>query len=365
MKKNKPLLAIIFLAMLGIFTSACSGRAVQATGWPGLTANDTTAFIAYSNHVYAVNLVNGTEKWRYPNESEGLTFFAEPAFGEDGHLVVGDYGPQGPSFLHLLDQDSGAETIIGGKWPFARAQDPYIAMPLATEEGIYAASSDGRLYAIDYQGNSLWTSFETEDAIWAAPSFDDEHLYLASLDHKLYAIDRSNGREVWSADLEGAIVGSPAVNDTGTLFVGTFGSEMIALDAETGNIQWQFPTQGWVWSGPALGDERVYFGDLSGEFYAVSQASGTLVWSYTADGTITGSPLITSTGIYFTTEAGSIIALNQNGTPRWTQTIDGKFHSAPILAGDLILASPIDSDAFLFAFNPEGGQVWSFVPQED
>ena len=360
MKKRNPLFLIIFLAVMSLFISACSGRAVQASGWPGLTANDTTAFVAYNSHVYAVNLSNGTEKWRYPGEADAnITFYADPAFGNDGRLVVGDYG----NLLHLLSADSGAETVIGGKWPFEQATDPFIAMPLTTEEGIYAPSSDGKVYAIDYEGNALWQPFATDDAIWATPVADQEVLYVASLDHKLYAVDRANGNEVWSVDLGGALVGTPALNQAGVLFIGTFGSEMIALEAATGNIKWRFPTAGWVWSSPALDETLVYFGDLSGEFYAVNQESGVLAWSFTADGTITAAPLITPDGIYLTTEAGSLIALNDSGTPRWTQTIDGKLHSSPIQIEDRILVSPIDNDAYIFAFNLDGAQVWSFVPE--
>lgn len=219
------------------------------------------------------------------------------------------------------------------------------------------------MYALNYQGNLLWTSFTTEDAQWAAPAADEERLYLPALDHYLYAIDRSNGKEVWRVDLGGALVGTPALSVEGILFVGTFSSELIALDSENGDILWKFASNDWIWSGPAIDETLVYFGDLSGEFYAVNQVTGNLTWSYTSNGTITATPLITTDGIYFTTEAGSLIALNHNGAKKWEQTIEGKLHSSPVAASDKILVSPIDNDAYLFAYNLDGAQVWTFVPQ--
>ena len=65
--------------------SACAGGVTTATSWPGLTVDDKYAYVAYNTQVYAVDLVNGTERWRYPAEPDNnVTFYADPTLSEDG-----------------------------------------------------------------------------------------------------------------------------------------------------------------------------------------------------------------------------------------------------------------------------------------
>lgn len=72
--------------------SACAGAANTATSWPGLTVDDQFAYVAYNTQVYAVDLSNGKEVWRFPDEPDNsVTFFADPELTDDGQLIVGGY----------------------------------------------------------------------------------------------------------------------------------------------------------------------------------------------------------------------------------------------------------------------------------
>src|SRR4030067_244054 len=53
---------------LAVLLSACSG-ALPSTSWPGLSASATTAYLADGQYTFAIDLQNGTLRWRYPDKA--------------------------------------------------------------------------------------------------------------------------------------------------------------------------------------------------------------------------------------------------------------------------------------------------------
>jgi eukaryotic-like serine/threonine-protein kinase len=361
MKPNRLILSILILLTASLL-SACAGGAGFATSWPGLSADEDTAYVAFNNHVYAIALDTGLEKWRFPAESNNrITLYADPSLSPDRQLIVGGYN----NVLYSLNPDTGQMN-----WEFAQAGNKYIASPLAVEQGIFAPNADNNLYAFDLNGSLRW-KFNTQGEIWAQPVTDPDCdcIYLTSMDHQVYALDPSDGSLRWqSEELGGAIVGSPALSEDGILYVGTFGREIIALDTEDGSVIWRTPTGGWVWSGPALVDDRLYGGDLDGNFYAINAADGQELWNLTPDqldGAIAGSPVIIDDTIYFSSESGSIYALDTAGRILWSQAIGGRMLAAPVPAGDLLLVVPNQADQLLVAVTQEGGaRRWIYTPEK-
>ena len=100
---NKFILVSLTLLVLAISLSACAGGQLAASGWPGIAANGETAYIAFNQHIYAVNLTNGLELWRYPTEPDNkITFYAAPSLTEDGQVIVGGYD----NILYSFDEQN-------------------------------------------------------------------------------------------------------------------------------------------------------------------------------------------------------------------------------------------------------------------
>lgn len=346
--------------IIASFTLAgCTGGGVNAaSSWPGLYTDQENAYIAFNQFVYAVNLSNGLEKWRFPLEgSNNTTFYATPELTQDGQLLVGDYSNK----LHSLNPSTGTEN-----WVFTDATDRYISGALAFNDRIYAANNGHQLYALNPSGNLIW-EFETEGPLWATPTTDDNCncLYVPSMDHHMYAVDAETGTLKWQSEsFGGSIVGNPTMNEEGRIFFGTFASEVLALDAQTGGVVWRTPTTEWVWGGPQLYEDKLFVGDLGGNFYALDAGNGNIIWQKQLDGSITATPLIADNTIYIPTDTGNLYALDINGSNLWNKVFETKLQTTPVLSGDTILVAANGGDGLLYALETNGNQKWVFIPEK-
>jgi outer membrane protein assembly factor BamB len=361
MKVKLTTLTIILIIAAALLSSCSGGGATSASSWPGVTASEDTAYLAYNQHVYAIDLSSGREKWRFPEKaSSQVSFFAAPILTADGQLLVGGYN----KVLYSLNPETGKEN-----WSFTESSNRFIASPLVTEQGIFAPTGGDTLYALDTKGNLRW-AYKTNGAQWAQPVSNTpcSCIYLTSMDHSIYAIDAQSGELEWkTVDLGGSVVGTPAFSPDGVLYAGTFAGEMVAIKSDNGDILWRTKTDGWVWGGPVLKDGTLYFGDLKGFLYAIEASSGNVVWKFQPDGPISESPLVIDDMLYISVESGKVIASDLQGNLRtsWPKAeIGGKIYTSPVKAGDLILIAPIGKPELLFALDMDGNQRWAFTPEK-
>jgi eukaryotic-like serine/threonine-protein kinase len=346
------------LIILAISLSACTSADV-ASSWPSVTIDSerNTAYLAYNQYVYAVDLTTGIQKWKFPaKSSKGESFYSAPALTPDGQLIVGSYN----HILYSINPDTGQ----ANSWSF-KAKHRIIGSPLVVDNVIYLPAADGKLYALDLTLKEIWnTPFSTKGANWARPATDGacQCIYIASMDHYLYAVNTKNGTVIWKKDLGGALVGTPTVGPDGKLYLGSFNSEMITIDDKTGNIIGQpFKTGGRVWAGPALSNGRLYFGDLQGNFYVLNTQDGSSTTTK-VEGAIIGTPLVISDTVYVTTESGNLYVIDKDGKilkPAYNIT-KGKLQASPIQYKDMILLTPVGSDKYLIALDANENQVWVF-----
>lgn len=357
MKNNKTFF-IIFGILSAIIFSACGGSSSRfvANSWPGITVVEDTAYIANNQHIYAVDTKNGQEITRYPQEVErsGPTFFAPPVITSNETIIASAYN----NTLYSYDLNTGAAL-----WNFQN-NNRFIASPLVTEDVIYAPNSDNQLHALDRNGNLLW-SFETGNSLWASPASNGKIIFQASMDGSVYAINPGNGQEIWHTELGGAVVSTPILSEDGTLYLGTFQSEVVAIDTTNGKVLWRANTNNWVWASPTLDGDTLYITDLDGYLYALDPASGEQRWFIKGDGAISGSALVLNDSVYFSTDVGTLYAISLDGSIRWSRSAgeDVILYGSPTAAGELILVSVVESDFIVIAWDTNGTIQWQFTPE--
>lgn len=354
--KTKFLFFSLILFVLLVMLSGCASG-MTPSSWAGVAANDETAFVALASHVYAIQVSNGVELWRYPVKTDAkISFYATPTLTPDGQLIVGGYN----RILYSLSPVDGTVN-----WTFSEAKDHWIGSVVVGNEMIFAPSSDYNLYALDMKGKLLW-AFPTKQALWAKPVVDEMRVYFGSMDHSVYALDMTTTKPtkpVWSTELDGAILGSLSLDKDGLLFVGTLGGSIYALDSASGEVKWKQSLSSSIWSGAISNNSGSLFaGDQAGRFNSLAADSGKEIWSLAPDGPILGSPLVLESSVVFGTESGSLFNVDFDNKTIWTKTIAGKLYSTPVLAGNKILVAPLEGEATLIAFDLDGIQQWVYTP---
>jgi len=366
---SKKFLFLTAALLAVILLSGCSTSAVRGTTWPGLAANNDAAFLADGSLVYAVSLKDGTELWRYPAKgSSKLLYYATPLVTADGLVIVGSAGTD-HSLVAINPSSVDATTKAPVEaWKFTGAQDHWVATPLAIDNRLFAPNADGNLYVFDLSDGQTNKQpikvVQLSGHLWGQPATDGKLIFVNSLDHSVFAIDKDSYNVVWHKALNGAIPNSPVLGPDGSLYVGSFASELAKFDPATGNSQSMGKTDDWVWGTPTLVENNLYFGDLGGKFYSYNIETGKYNWNpVKPDGAITTSPLLINDVLLIATESGTIFEVDKDGHSKlWSQP-GGKIYTTPVMSGDLVLVSPLGAESYLYAYDLNGHQVWAFKPQ--
>ena len=261
-----------------------------------------------------------------------------------------------------VQPDSQAQPAL--KWTYPQTTTDIIpgniyGAVVLNDGALYYGDGKGMVYAlIADTGRPYWPKpFLTGARIWSSVVVDDQRVYAASQDHCLYALDKKSGDKLWQfpgqlpSDCKtiDALVGSPTVYD-GVVYVGSFGGELYAVDAATGQLKWTFKAGGGLWDGPAMVDGTLYFGDQAGNVYALDAATGqTSKWTAKVDGAVKMTPLVVNGIVYVGTDRNLMYAFKADtGQSIW---------SAPYKArdGESMLVTPaVYSDTLVIQPNLAG-----------
>ena len=135
---------------------------------------------------------------------------------------------------------------------------------------------------------------------------------------QLTKLDPSNEANpiVWKIDdataLTGGVYGTPGIYGD-TVYVGTNGGRLIAVDRMTGAIRWEKRLPPPLWASPVIVDDVLLMGDCSGFFHGFDVSDPTveapLLWTIELGGCIEATPAVWDGSIYVGTRAGHLYAL--------------------------------------------------------
>ena len=192
----------------------------------------------------------------------------------------------------------------------------------------------------------------------------------------------------WTFHAKGQLISSPAV-DGATIYVGSTGGFLYAVDRAAGTEKWKFETKSRIASSPAVAGGLVYFGAYDGNFYAVDAATGKLKWKFQTDGErqftarhlhglqpaaetmpdpwdcYLSSPAIWNGSVYFGSGDGNVYALDAaTGALKWKFKTGDVVHASPAIADGMIFIGSWDS--YFYALDTvTGAEKWRFKTGED
>jgi outer membrane protein assembly factor BamB len=357
----KMLFGISLLTLAGLMLSACG--VAPANNYAGLSTDGKSLFISDQSLLFQVAPGSGTIDWKYPDTADANNaIFASPAVS-NGWVYVGTYGNNVYGFkVDGLDKTKPAPT-----WTFADAvgKGRFIGSPLAAGEMVYAASTDGNLYALGATTGAMKWSFKGRNSFWSQPSTDGKLIFQTGMDHFLYAVDVATGTKRWELDLGGPAMANVVLTQDGLLYTGTLNSEILAVNTNTQKVVWRKKLAGSTWAAPLLYKNNLYFGTDQNKVYILNAADGAEVKTVDAGGPVIAAPVYTQDAVVILTETGAAFSLTLDGsTKAWTRNLaKGNLYSSPVVIGQQVIFSAFQGDHSLGAydFNGTADEKWNTV----
>jgi len=283
---------------------------------------DETVYIGSADRFFYALNPDGTVKW---SVETGEIIDSSALLDDQGRVYFGS----GDGYLRALDRETGDEI-----WSL-QADDPaendaYIRwfegnVAIGPDGTLYVPNDNFYLYAIDRDSGSVDWRFTLADQTWSLPAVDADsgdlffgnNNLIETLADNTWAID-AQGNVLWSDFSLGSMVASPLLLDDRVL-MGSFDGHLRAYDRDGGSLLWEFPTRDHIYASPALlPDGNVVQPSADGTIYALDPADGSLVWAFDTREPVRSSPAVDADGnVYVGSGEGRLYVLNPDGTLRW------------------------------------------------
>ncbi len=164
----------------------------------------------------------------------------------------------------------------------------------------------------------------------------------------------------WLFDCGNLMAAAPVIDDE-RIFIGDAGGRMHALYLESGELIWQYQSDGRIYATAAAANGRVVFTSADSNIYCLNAENGKPIWNVKTGAPNLAVPLIDNGTVYVGGSDGRFRALDlQTGRKRWLYDgINGYIESKPLLYDDNVYITAWDEH--LYAFDQTNGSlVWKW-----
>ena len=300
-----------------------------------------------------------------------------PGVTADGNVVYVAYG------VGVIAVDVASQELL---WSFPdepRAGLLFYAPPSVGDEqvvlgdfgvsgGFFSPGTTVTVYALEAGATNsgpdvLWSRDDVAtDRIVASPLQADERVYVGTSDNHVVALDASSGELIWDYETDHSIWAQPLSSD-GVLYAASLDNFVYALDAATGDLIWQKELNGSIAGNMVLDDGVLYVPSFDRAVHALDPETGDELWQAAATNWVWGAPALNNDFIYYADLDGNVFAASrEDGEIAWQKEVPGVIQSAPLYADGrvFVTAGDVGGDADaptgrIVAFDAEtGDELW-------
>ncbi len=278
----------------------------------------------------------------------------------------------GATVPDAVERDWRLDRLNTGDHTAAKAS----AVPLP-DDGVVFPGDSGYLVALDADGEERWRTGTDTDGrgIHGTPAVADGRVYVGAYDGVLYAVDAETGDVDWETKLGGSIGSSPLYHDGRIVMAVEYadpeGSTFV-VNAADGEVVWEDPEHrptDHPHSTPAVDLEsgRLVCGSNDGLLYGWSYPDLEFEWSFETesrnnDGEIKGPIATYDGGAYFGSWDHHVYRVNlEDGSEDWSFETGNLVMSGPAIDPTLETVFVGSHDGNLYALDAQSGERhWSF-----
>ncbi len=269
------------------------------------------------------------------------------------------------------------------KWKFDEFEhyDEIESHPAVDNNGtIYALASSGRLYTIYPNGTLKWCC-KFPAWIYSDPMIsDDGIIYFGTTHGYIYAV-YPNGTIKWKYKVySGCYHASPAIAVDGTIYIGS-GVHLYAIYPNA-TLRWKIELQDnyWIPNPPSIADDGTvyvitYQTDYPVYLFALNPNDGSIKWKYKlgVSSYFKINPCLGDDGTIYILRDETLHAINPDGTKKWERKLGSNYYDPidseiPAISADGTIYVTFwghwyemgggGYDNYLYAFNPNGKELW-------
>ena len=273
--------------------------------------------------------------------------------------------------------------LVNGSEKFRLNPQAGVTTALSINSGsLYYGDENGDICAVNLESKIQTWCFDTKISIYSQPIIDDDNLYFGNSDD-IFALNKLNGTRLWDFSLPKddefyrGVSYSAAYADESSIYIGTEEGVLYALNKLTGEKSWTFDTDDGIeyttdqiTSSVTKIDDLVYITEVKFLLHALESGTGEKRWTYKAKYPNLSSPVSDGEKLYFSTWAsgnfvgestnGELYAVNAStGELAWSLDLDIGFSTAPTIDNNTIFVGSWDGK--MHAINADSGElVWSY-----
>lgn len=248
--------------------------------------------------------------------------------------------------------------------------------PAVADGKVYAAASEGSVFALDLQtGKKVWEHKTEKDEglrLAGGPGVGDGLVVVGSLGGNVIALDAADGSERWRAQVSSEVIAPPTVSQ-GQVFVRGNDGRITAFDAGTGERRWfhehELPSLTVRGNAPlTVGPGVLFSGNDDGTLTALTMQDGRVLWEQTVGlpegrselermADVDGAPVLEGTTLYASSFKSRTLAIDgPNGRPMW-QSDHGGAGGIGVTSSSLLMST---ADGSVYAVDKTNGTAtWS------
>lgn len=217
--------------------------------WGALVVAATT-----DGRLVAIRLGDGKKLWE---KKLGRSIWATPAVGKDYIVAATAEGA-----LVKLDHRGNVS------WKVTPGGEIHSSPACAEERNLVVfGTNDGHVNAHALgNGKRVWR-FAARAAVGGSPVVEDDRIYVGAKNGKVFAF-ALDGTLAWQREIGGEVLSQPLVAGD-RIYVTTYASRLVALEAKDGEPAGEYRADSPLYSSPEQGEKRIYFGSNGGVFHAL------------------------------------------------------------------------------------------------
>ena len=310
---------------------------------------DGRVYVASLNgQLFCLNRKTGEKIWSYRSiddpdpKSFAPGFKAAPTVTADT-VYVGDED----GVFHAVNRADGKV-----RWT-AKTGAEIVSAASCYQDKVIFGSHDNSLYCYQVaDGKQTW-KFETQGPVNCTPAIVGNRTFVTGCDEHLRVINIDNGKEETDIHLATYLIASPAVVSE-TLYVGTYASEVVAVDWQTKKKLWAFKDSEREFpyhSCAAVTADRVVVGGRDKRVHCLDRKTGKQIWFKDTKGKVDSSPVVVGNRVFVGSEDGNLYGMNlEDGKEFWKFAAGKSISASPAVAEGCLVIGTESTDGFVYCF---------------